>query len=180
MFAAADVLLTAAVAAAAAVTPPPCVCTGVGLNTKAGTARFIKGLAARLGQDLKPAAPTLLKPLVSAVASEGSGQVKKAYAAAAAALAVRCVGDKRQEKFITDALAAYGAIPVELQPVDVATGVQRQQGSAVEAAPMTGVQSSSGGDDSSRQAGGLLLRELLRESADTFAKYASQVRGVED
>lgn len=157
----------------------------MGLNTKAGTARFVKGLAARLGQDLKPAAPTLLKPLVAAVSNESSGQVKKAYAAAAAALAVRCVGDKRQEKFVSDALASYGAAAVPLQPVDTSAagaaggggnGSQQQQGFAV---PMSGVQeaasTASGNDDSARQAGGLLLRELLRESGDTFSKYASQV-----
>lgn len=152
---------------------------GVGLNTKAGTARFIKGLAARLGPDLKPAAPTLLKPLVAAVTSESSGQVKKAYAAAAAALAVRSVGDKRQEKFVTDAVAAYGAVAVPLEAVAIAANggqQQQQQPSGGGVAPMTGVESSSsGGDDSSRQAGGLLLRELLRESGDTFSKYASQV-----
>lgn len=146
-------------------------CPGVGLNTKAGTARFIKGLATRLGPDLRPAAPALLKPLLSAVANESSGQVKKAYAAAAAALAVRCVGDKRQEKFVTDAVAAYGAVPVVVQAVRIEPGQQQQQ----QGVPMSGVESSGGGDDSSRQAGGLLLRELLRESGDTFGKYASQV-----
>jgi hypothetical protein len=160
----------------------------VGLNTKAGTARFIKGLATRLGQELKPAAPALLKPLTAAVSSESSGQVKKAYAAAAAAIAVRCVGDKRQEKFVTDALAAYGVVAVPLAPVDLAAAAaaaaggqdqqhQHQQGAADSTTPMTGVESSKGGDDSSRQAGGLLLRELLRESGDTFALYASQVGG---
>jgi len=162
-------------------TPPPPLPAGVGLNTKAGTARFIKGLAARLGPDLKPAALTLLKPLVAAVTSESSGQVKKAYAAAAAALAVRSVGEKRQEKFVTDAVAAYGAIAVPLEAVAIAANggqqqQQQQQPSGGGASPMTGVESSSGGgDDSSRQAGGLLLRELLRESGDTFSKYASQV-----
>jgi hypothetical protein len=86
---------------------------------------------------------------------------------------VRCVGEKRQEKFVADALAAYGAVPVDIQPVDVSAARQQQQ--QQQAVPMTGVESSAGGDDSSRQAGGLLLRELLRESGDTFSKYASQV-----
>jgi hypothetical protein len=36
---------------------------------------------------------------------------------------------------------------------------------------------SGGGEDASRQAGGLLLRELLKESSDVFNTYASQVRG---
>jgi hypothetical protein len=148
--------------------------TGVGLSSKAGTARFIKGLAGRLGADLKPAAPSLLKPLVAAVGSEGSGQVRKAYAAAAASLAVRCVGDKRQEKFVGDAVAAYGALAVDLQPYDHASA--SANGGGEPATAMSGVEAaSSSSSEASSQAGGLLLRELLRESGDVFAKYASQV-----
>ncbi len=34
---------------------------GVGLNTKMGTARFIRGVALRAASDLRPHAPALLK-----------------------------------------------------------------------------------------------------------------------
>lgn len=70
---------------------------GVGLNTKAGTARFIRTLTSRLGADLQPAAPPLLKALVAAVTNERSSGVRKAYAAAAAEV-VLLTGEKRRDK----------------------------------------------------------------------------------
>ena len=69
----------------------------MGLNTKAGVARFIKTLAARLGPDLKPQVPVLLKSLVSAVTNERSSGVRKAYAAAAATV-VLLASEKRRDK----------------------------------------------------------------------------------
>jgi hypothetical protein len=144
----------------------------VGLNSKVGTANFVRGLASRLGQELRPAAPTLLKPLVSGVARESSAPVKRAYAAAAASLAARCCSDKRRDKFVADAVASYGAAEVQLQPWRAGDAA-----AAAPAAPMAVDEPSGGGDDASRQAGGLLLRELLKESSDTFNSYASQVSG---
>lgn len=146
--------------------------SGVGLNSKVGTANFIRGLAGRLGQDLRAAAPTLLKPLVSGVAREHSAPVKRAYAAAAAALAARCCSDKRRDKFVSDAVASYGAAEVQLQPW------RPGEGAAAAAAPMAVDEPASGGEDAARQAGGLLLRELLKESSDVFNTYASQVGTV--
>eukprot|EP00878_Enallax_costatus_P009355 GHUV01009777.1.p1 GENE.GHUV01009777.1~~GHUV01009777.1.p1 ORF type:complete len:703 (+),score=264.85 GHUV01009777.1:111-2219(+) len=144
---------------------------GVGLSTKAGTARLIRSLATRLGQDLKPAAPALLKALLAAVTSESSMQVKRAYAGAAATLMVRCVGDKRKDKFVTDAVASYGAVAISISPW--------HRGDAAPAAAAMSVDESSGSaEEASRQSGGLLLRELLKDSNDTFNKYASQILPV--
>ncbi|KAF6252864.1 armadillo-type protein [Scenedesmus sp. NREL 46B-D3] len=146
---------------------------GVGLNSKVGTANFIRGLAGRLRQELRPAAPTLLKPLVSGVAREASAPVKRAYAAAAAALAARCCSDKRRDKYVMDAVASYGAVEVQLQPW------RSGDAAAAAAAAPTAVDEPSGGsEDAARQAGGLLLRELLKESSDVFNTYASQVLPV--
>jgi hypothetical protein len=150
----------------------PAATSGVGLNSKVGTANFIRGLASRLGQELRPAAPTLLKPLVSGVARESSAPVKRAYAAAAAALAARCCSDKRRDKFVSDAVASYGATEVEVQPWRPGDAA-----AAAPAAPMAVDEPSGGGEDAARQAGGLLLRELLKESSDVFNTYASQVSG---
>eukprot|EP00775_Hariotina_reticulata_P014281 gene14281-14431_t len=153
---------------------------GVGLNSKVGTARFIKALAARLRQELKSAdgkaaALPLLKALQAAVAAESSSSVKRAYAAAAAALVVHCVSDKRQEKFITDALDSYGAVVVAVEPVAAGGGSGGGGGgNGGGGEPMSLDDCSSSRDDAVRQAGGLLLRELLRESPDTFARHASQ------
>ncbi|WIA23756.1 hypothetical protein OEZ85_000433 [Tetradesmus obliquus] len=147
---------------------------GVGLSSKVGAASFMRGLAARLGQQLKPAAPTLLKPLVAGVAREPSAPVKRAYAAAAAAVAARCCGDKRRDKFVADAVASYGAVEVQLQPWRPGGDAA----AAAAAAPMAVDEPSGGGEDAARQAGGLLLRELLRESSDTFNAYAAQVLPV--
>uniref|UniRef100_A0A383W0E2 Proteasome adapter and scaffold protein ECM29 HEAT-repeat domain-containing protein n=1 Tax=Tetradesmus obliquus TaxID=3088 RepID=A0A383W0E2_TETOB len=144
---------------------------GVGLSSKVGAVSFMRGLAARLGQELKPAAPTLLKPLVAGVAREPSAPVKCAYAAAAAAVAARCCGDKRRDKFVSDAVASYGAVEVQLQPWRPGGGAAA---AAAAAAPMAVDEPSGGGEDAARQAGGLLLRELLRESSDTFNAYAAQ------
>lgn len=141
------------------------------MNSKVGTANFIRGLAVRLGQELKPGAPALLKSLVNGVCRESSAPVKRAYAAAAAALAVRCVGEKRRDKFVTDSVGYYGATLVPLQPWYPG---QPQGGSHAGVAPMV-VDDSTNNEDVVRQAGGLLLRELLRESSDTFNTYASQV-----
>lgn len=141
---------------------------GVGLSTKVGAARFIKALSTRLGQELKPAAPALLKPLIAAVSAESSMQVKRAYAGAAAALAVRCVGDKRRDKFVADAVAAYGAVSVSIEPYSPGS-------SSTPGTDSMNVDEATSVEDGSRQAGGLLLRELLRESSDTFQTYASQV-----
>ena len=145
-----------------------CRLPGVGLSSKVGAASFMRGLATRLGQELKPAAPTLLKPLMTGVARESSAPVKRAYAAAAAAVAARCCGDKRRDKFVSDAVASYGAVEVQLQP-------WRPGGDAAAAAASMAVdEPSGGGEDAARQAGGLLLRELLKESSDTFNAYAAQ------
>ncbi|GBF95386.1 hypothetical protein Rsub_07814 [Raphidocelis subcapitata] len=153
---------------------------GVGLNTKAGTAHFIRSLAQRGalapasseaaaaeptdsgGVDRTAAAaappqrspvPQLLKALRSAVASERSAGVRKAYAAAAAAVASRS-SEKRLSRFIADAVAAYGASP------DDADG------------------GGSSSDEGTRLAGALLLRELMRASPDAFNRHASEVLPV--
>jgi hypothetical protein len=103
------------------------------------------------------------------VGRESSAPVKRAYAAAAAALAARCCSDKRRNKFVSDAVASYGAVEVQLQPW------RPGDADTAAAAPMAVDEPSGGGEDAGCQAGGLLLRELLRESSDTFNTYASQV-----
>lgn len=145
---------------------------GVGLSTKAGTARFIRSIAGRLGAELRPMAPSLLKPLLAALPGEGSGAVRRAYASAAACLAVRCAGDKRQARFVADALGWYGAVPVALPrwPGDGA-------GDGASAAAAADVDEPDR-NEARAAAGGLLLRELLRESGDAFAAHASQVRAA--
>lgn len=121
----------------------------MGLNTKVGTARFVRNLTQRLGTwGLGSQTGPLLKPLVSAVANERSMVVRKAYAAAAAAVVAKA-SSKRQEKFVGDAIEMYGAVGGE--------GIE------------------GGNPDNMRLAGGLLLGELLRASPDVFQQFATQV-----
>lgn len=95
-------------------------------------------------------------------------QVKRAYAGAAAALVVRCVGDKRRDKFVSDAVALYGAVAISMSP-------WHPGDPAPAAAAMSVDEPGGSADETARQSGGLLLRELLKDSSDTFNKYASQV-----
>ncbi|KAL6762246.1 proteasome stabiliser-domain-containing protein [Haematococcus lacustris] len=81
---------------------------GVGLNTKVGTARFIRSVAARAGSALRPHAPTLVKALTSAMRSERSNVVRKAYAAAAGQVC-KHAADKRVAKVVGEAAEAYAA-----------------------------------------------------------------------
>ncbi|MEW5310738.1 MAG: hypothetical protein WDW38_002506 [Sanguina aurantia] len=57
---------------------------GVGLNTKVGTARFVRSLVVHSASSIAPHAPALLKALTSGAFAERSSTVRKAYAAAAA------------------------------------------------------------------------------------------------
>ncbi|KXZ47233.1 hypothetical protein GPECTOR_37g239 [Gonium pectorale] len=144
---------------------------GVGLNTKVGTARFIRQLASRPATAtaapapaassaaaaapdaaaaaaaaapvplLRPHAAPLLRALVGAVAGERSGTVRRAYAGAAAQV-VRHAGEKRMDKFVADALASYA------EP---------------------------GADADARLCGGLLLRELLRAAPERMRAYDTAV-----
>ncbi|KAG2487332.1 hypothetical protein HYH03_014048 [Edaphochlamys debaryana] len=127
---------------------------GVGLNTKVGTARFIRSMATRpgaLGGGGGPGGPEpllrahagpLLRALSNAVRNtERSGTVRKAYASAAAAV-VRHAGDKRADKFVMESLAWY---------------------------------TNPDADVDSRLSGGLLLRELLRSAPDLVRPHDAQV-----
>ncbi len=153
--------------------PPPT--PGVGLSTKVGTAHFIRTLAQR-GALTAPATPAvetdgggtpptapgatvarsavpqLLKALRSAVACEHSSAVRKAYAAAAAAIATHST-KKLLSKFVTDSVGSYGAAAGQGDEAD-----------------------SGGSDEGQRLAGALLLRELMRASPDAFSRHASEVR----
>lgn len=152
---------------------PPPSSAGVGLNTKAGTAHFIRSLAQKGAlspsatataadsdpqqtqqqQQQRSPVPQLLKALRSAVASERSQGVKKAYAAAAAAVAAKS-SEKRLGRFVSDAVGGYGA---------AAAGDESDGGGG-------------SGDEGQRLAGALLLRELMRVTPDGFNRHASEVR----
>ncbi|KAG1660153.1 hypothetical protein FOA52_007810 [Chlamydomonas sp. UWO 241] len=83
------------------------VSRGVGLNSKVGTARFIRSLMARATkEDAKPVAPTLLRVLLLGAHNSRSGTVRKAYAGAAAQVLKHCT-DKRVQKSVTDACELY-------------------------------------------------------------------------
>ena len=103
--------------------------------------------------------PQLLKALRSAVANERSAGVRKAYAAAAAAVAARG-GEKRLSKFVADAVASYGALATAGDGDDDGGG------------------GGSNAEEGSRLAGALLLRELMRASPDAFARHAADVLPV--
>ncbi|KAK9795879.1 hypothetical protein WJX73_005986 [Symbiochloris irregularis] len=60
---------------------------GVGLNTRAGTARFIGQLVSRLTSDIKPHTFALIKALLQAARSERSPAVRRAFAVAIGQLA---------------------------------------------------------------------------------------------
>ncbi|MEW5319235.1 MAG: hypothetical protein WDW38_010400 [Sanguina aurantia] len=79
---------------------------GVGLNTKVGTARFIRSLVVHSASAIAPHAPALLKALTSGAFAERSNTVRKAYAAAAAQVA-RHASPARVDKFVAGALSAY-------------------------------------------------------------------------
>ncbi|GFR47108.1 hypothetical protein Agub_g8793, partial [Astrephomene gubernaculifera] len=144
---------------------------GVGLNTKVGTARFIRLLASRpsaltsggggggVGSSaagsgasasqppaqeqplLRSHAAPLLRALVAAVRGERSGTVRKAYAAAAAQV-VRHASEKRQDKFVEEALLSYN---------------------------------DPGADVDSRLSGGLLLRQLQAAAPELLRRYDTTV-----
>ncbi|CAM6125657.1 unnamed protein product [Calypogeia fissa] len=80
--------------------------SGVGLNTRAGVARFINQLAMRVGFDLKPHSGALLKVLFSAVKSEKSVAAKRAFANACGAVA-KYAGEPQIEWLLTESVALY-------------------------------------------------------------------------
>jgi proteasome component ECM29 len=80
--------------------------SGVGLNTRAGTARFISQLATRVGFELKPHSGVLLKVLFSAVKTEKSAAVKRAFANACGAV-VKYAGEPQIQWLLTESVALY-------------------------------------------------------------------------
>jgi proteasome component ECM29 len=134
----------------------------------------VRSLAGRLGEEGRSAASAMLKPLIAGVRSEPSTAVRRAYAAAAAALAVRCSSERRRERLVQDALASYGAAQLSL-PAWVPGGAC---GQAVASTAGATPDEAPSADTASRLAGGLLLRELLRESSDAFALHAGVVLPV--
>ncbi|GAX79566.1 hypothetical protein CEUSTIGMA_g7007.t1 [Chlamydomonas eustigma] len=80
---------------------------GVGLNTKVGTARFVKNLMTKArSEDARPHTPTLLRALVAGVQSERSAAVRKAFASAAAQVC-KHASEKRIDKSIEEACQMY-------------------------------------------------------------------------
>eukprot|EP00899_Mesostigma_viride_P010697 jgi/Mesvir1/19629/Mv09917-RA.4 len=80
--------------------------SGVGLNTRAGTARFVGQLSARLRGDLRPHTQALIKAFQTAMGSERSKAVRQAFASAIASC-LPFAADSRQEKVIQETLALY-------------------------------------------------------------------------
>lgn len=81
---------------------------GVGLATRAGAGRFISQVARRLGSDIQPSAPQLMKSLVEGCKGDRSGAVKRSFAAANACVA-RYAASPRVAKLVGDCLEMYGA-----------------------------------------------------------------------
>lgn len=80
---------------------------GVGLNTKVGTARFIRALMSRSSStDAKSHTPVLLRALIASARAEHSLSVKKAYAGAAAEVC-KHASSKRIEKLVEEACGLY-------------------------------------------------------------------------
>ena len=79
---------------------------GVGLNTRVGAARFVVNVHQRLTSTMQKSAGELLKALMSALQTERSLVVRKAYAGAIGSLA-KSASSKRTEWLITTALQLY-------------------------------------------------------------------------
>jgi proteasome component ECM29 len=79
---------------------------GVGLNTRAGTGKFVSTVVRRLRSDAAPAAPQLMRALVEACKSDPSKAVKKAYASANALLS-KFAAPARVQAAVGEWLAAY-------------------------------------------------------------------------
>lgn len=78
--------------------------TGVGLNTRAGVARFISQLVERCGPvQMKPQTAALLKVLIPALRSEKSPSARRAFATACADVA-RCSGEARVHRLVEEAV----------------------------------------------------------------------------
>ncbi|XP_024544607.1 proteasome adapter and scaffold protein ECM29 [Selaginella moellendorffii] len=80
--------------------------SGVGLNTRAGVARFIALLSQQVGSDLRQYAGPIMKVLIPTVISEKSTAAKKAFAAACAAV-MKVSGDRLLEQLIADIVGFY-------------------------------------------------------------------------
>ena len=83
--------------------------SGVGLNTRAGAARFISRLCLRRGSLVRPHAGKLFKSLLSAAESDRSASVFAAMIAAVASVA-RHATEARVNQLVEDAAVSYEAV----------------------------------------------------------------------
>ncbi|KAK3264270.1 hypothetical protein CYMTET_26979, partial [Cymbomonas tetramitiformis] len=80
--------------------------SGVGLNTRVGTASFITKVCERVGKEIKPHGGKLMQSLTEAARSENSKAVRKAYATACGTVA-KYAAEKRVTRLVEDALTSY-------------------------------------------------------------------------
>ena len=125
--------------------------SGVGLNTRAGTCRFISRLCLRRGSLVRPHAGKLFKALLAAAAADKSQSVTSAAVSATAAVA-RHATEARTHQLVQDVVSMYdSASDDDSGSGDVASSEKR------------------------RALASHLALELSRNASDAVAKHAASV-----
>ena len=127
--------------------------SGVGLNTRAGTCRFISRLCLRRGSLVRPHAGKLFKALLAAAAADKSQSVTSAAVSATAAVA-RHATEARTHQLVQDVVGMYA---VSASDDDSGSG------------------DASVGAGSRRALASRLALELSRNASDAVAKHAESV-----
>ena len=123
--------------------------SGVGLNTRAGTCRFISRLCLRRGSLVRPHAGKLFKALLAAAAADKSQSVTSAAVSATAAVA-RHATEARTHQLVQDVVCMY-----DVSASDDDAG--------------------SGDAEKRRALASRLALELSRNASDAVAKHAASV-----
>lgn len=119
---------------------------GVGLNTRAGTCRFISRLCLRKGSLVRPHAGKLFKALLAAAASDKSASVTSAAVSAVAAVA-RHATEARTHQLVEDLVGMY-----DKTGDDSDTNAEKERGLAA-----------------------LLALELSRNASDALSRHATKI-----
>ncbi|GBG83689.1 hypothetical protein CBR_g37490 [Chara braunii] len=98
--------------------------SGVGLNTRAGVAKFISMICDKVAADIRPHSGALLKTLFMAMQKEKSTTVSRAFAAALASVAKHAT-DARFSKLVEDSIALY-TTPGDAESRSVSAGIIRE------------------------------------------------------
>jgi proteasome component ECM29 len=125
--------------------------SGVGLNTRAGTCRFISRLCLRRGSLVRPHAGKLFKALLAAAAADKSQSVTSAAVSATAAVA-RHATEARTHQLVQDVVSMY----------DSASDDDSGSGDAASS-------------EKRRALASHLALELSRNASDAVAKHAASV-----